>query len=117
MRAAPRKATPVAALCKALLIAASLSFAQISAVSAASDQPNDPPCRSEDAYCRGFVAGMLESLRIAGRVCVPEAVSTPRVEIIVRDWLALNPGLVMRGGAETISAALIKAFPCKPGGG
>jgi len=75
--------------------------------------PDDPPCRSQDAYCRGFVAGLLESLRIAGRVCVPEAVSTSRVEIIVRDWLALNPKLVAQGGSEVISAALIKSFPCR----
>ncbi|WP_428246862.1 Rap1a/Tai family immunity protein [Ferrovibrio sp.] len=74
---------------------------------------DERPCRSRDAYCQGYVAGILDSLRIAGSVCLPEAVPAPRVEFIVRDWLALNPSLVSQAGAELIANALRKSFPCK----
>lgn len=74
---------------------------------------DERPCRSRDAHCQGYVAGILDSLRIAGNVCLPDAVPGPRVEFIVRDWLALNPTLVSQAGAELIANALRKSFPCK----
>jgi len=74
---------------------------------------DERPCRSRDAYCQGYVAGILDSLRIAGNVCLPDAMPGPRVEFIVRDWLALNPALVSQAGAELIANALRKSFPCK----
>ncbi|MBX3453963.1 Rap1a/Tai family immunity protein [Ferrovibrio sp.] len=80
---------------------------------AAGPNIDERPCRSQDAYCRGYVAGILDSLRISGKVCLPDAVPPPRVEFIVRDWLALNPSLVSRSGAELIAGALEKSFPCK----
>ncbi len=78
-------------------------------------EPNvdEKPCRSRDAYCQGYVTGILDSLRIAGNVCLPEAVGAPRVEFIVRDWLSLHPTLVSQAGAEVIGNALRKSFPCK----
>jgi|GEM_PF-4946172 len=78
-------------------------------------EPNvdEKPCRSRDAYCQGYVTGILDSLRIAGNVCLPDAVGAPRVEFIVRDWLSLHPTLVSQAGAEVIANALKKSFPCK----
>ncbi len=74
---------------------------------------DERPCRSRDAYCQGYVAGILDSLRIGGKVCLPAAIPPPRVEFIVRDWLALHPSLISQAGAELIASALQKSFPCK----
>lgn len=106
------------------VFAAAAVFSAIAGTALAANPPAGPniptgpniderPCRSQDAYCRGYVAGILDSLRISGRVCLPDAVPPPRVEFIVRDWLALNPSLVSQAGAELIANALEKSFPCK----
>lgn len=103
------------------VFAAALAFSVFAAPVLAANPPASPPaaniderpCRSQDAYCRGYVAGILDSLRISGRVCLPDAVPPPRVEFIVRDWLALHPSLVSQAGAELIASALEKSFPCK----
>lgn len=94
------------------VFAAAMLFSLVAGMAQAANI-DERPCRSQDAYCRGYVAGILDSLRISGRVCLPDAVPPPRVEFIVRDWLALNPSLVSQAGAELIANALEKSFPCK----
>ena len=96
-----------------LLFGGLLAFAGSVPAQAAEPSLDERPCRSRDAYCQGYVAGILDSLRIAGSVCLPEAVPPLRVEFIVRDWLALYPTLLSQAGAELIANALRKSFPCK----
>lgn len=59
------------------------------------------------------MAGILDSLHVAGRVCLPDALPPPRIQNTVRDWLAGHPQLVSQAGAELIANALMKSFPCK----
>jgi len=74
---------------------------------------DERPCRLRDDYCRGYVSGLLASLNASGKVCLPEAIPGPQVENTVRQWLAGNPQFLSQAGADLITSALVKSFPCK----
>lgn len=77
---------------------------------------------AEDSLClsfivgfvRGLAAGDAQSQEFDRHVCIPDGITGPQFEAIVRKSMAERPDLINAQHPETVIAAPIyAAFPCK----
>ena len=83
-----------------------------------------PPNSPADDLCLSFVVGFVQGLALGdaesasyGRhVCIPDGITGPQFETLVRDYIAAHPeSIALKHSGTIIGSAIYPAFPCKPG--
>ena len=76
---------------------------------------NPPHTNEAGSYCRGYVAGVIETLppELSKYTCLPDGIDANRLTLVVRDYLADNREKLQEEASILVNWALINSFPCR----